>query len=303
MNCSSAERLSIAPGTTESLTITDLPATAEIIHASLSAPVESETGDYLAIDDVAYAVYTPPASGRVLLVTEGNLFLEQLLGALPNVEAYRARPDDLPEGAFDSVIFDGASPSELPATNLLMIGPRESTQLFSVSGTFADTRFARQADDPLLAFVDFEDVAIREASVVRTPGWAQTLVEADGGPLLLAGSTGGRRVAILTFDLLASDLPLKVSFPILVANLLERYGPSRRRLSTWGDLLSHPGESLPIRPRPTTVEYRVVEPDGTIRRFDAAGDTLTYTGASRPGIYRVELVDRDGEVTERGPLP
>ena len=34
--------------------------------------------------------------GRVLLVTDGNLFLEQVLRALPGIEAFRAPPGRIP---------------------------------------------------------------------------------------------------------------------------------------------------------------------------------------------------------------
>ena len=59
---------------------------------------------------------------------------------------------------------------------------------------------------------------IAAAEQVDAP-WAQTVLAAQGGSLLLAGEPQGKRVAILTFNLLQSDLPLKVDFPILVANL------------------------------------------------------------------------------------
>ncbi|HEY5987685.1 MAG TPA: hypothetical protein VIV12_15115, partial [Streptosporangiaceae bacterium] len=66
-----------------------------------------------------------------------------------------------------------------------------------------------------------------KARQVTAPNWARVLVDSDGGPLVLAGETGGRRVAVLTFDLHDSDLPLQVTFPVLMANLLNYLVPAQ----------------------------------------------------------------------------
>jgi Ca-activated chloride channel family protein len=292
----SAERLTVPPGETTDLTIADLPDTARVIRAELTPPVEGGAPDYLPLDDVAYAVYTPPAGGRVLLVTDGNLFLEQVLASLPTVEAFRVSPGMLPEGEFDLMVFDGwLPPGDLPEANLLIVKPTHSTNLFTVGEDFANTHFLRQADDPILAFVDFEEVAIREAALVQAPGWAQTLVEAEGGPLLLAGSVDGQRIAVLTFDLHASDLPLKIDFPILMANLVEWFAPARAFDAPDGLL---PGEPLVIRPQATTDRYRITLPDGSTQVFEVSEGVLTFPFTTQLGVYTVELLG--GEEVQGG---
>jgi len=285
-----AERLTVAARETENLTIADLPASAGIIRAELSPPVEGGVTDRLALDDVAYAVNEPPVSGRVLLISEGNLFLEQVLSALPNVEAFRLSPGGLPAERYDLVILDGWLPDELPDTNLLILAPPQSSTLFVVDGTFRETDFLRQVGDPLLAFVDFSDVAIREAQRVEAPGWAQTLVEAEGGPLLLAGQVGGQRVAVLTFDLHASNLPLKISFPILMANLMEWYAPAQPFDA--GEVI-RPGDPVVIRPQATTTAYRVRLPDGSAQTVAVEEGRLTFTDTGQLGAYEVTLLAGD----------
>jgi hypothetical protein len=285
-----AERLTVAARETENLTIADLPASAGIIRAELSPPVEGGVADRLALDDAAYAVNEPPVSGRALLVSEGNLFLEQVLGALPNVEAFRLTPGDLPAEPYDLVILDGWLPDELPDTNLLILAPPQSSTLFVVDGTFSETGFLRQADDPVLAFVDFSDVAIREAQRVEAPGWAQTLVEAEGGPLLLGGQVGGQRVAVLTFDLHASNLPLKISFPILVSNLMAWYAPARPFDA--GEVI-RPGDPAVIRPQATTTAYRVRLPDGSTQTVAVEEGRLTFADTGQLGAYEVTLLAGD----------
>ena len=62
---------------------------------------------------------------------------------------------------------------------------------------------------------------------IDPPQWAKTLVDSDGGPLVIVGDTGVRRVGAITFDLHDSDLPLQVTFPILLVNLINYLAPGR----------------------------------------------------------------------------
>jgi Ca-activated chloride channel homolog len=129
---------------------------------------------------------------------------------------------------------------------------------------------------------------------VRATGWARTLAEAEGGPLLLAGTTAGGRVAVLTFDLHASDLPLKIEFPILIANLLDWYSPTQPFEITAG---LKPGDPVVIRPQASTVEYDITRPDGSTRSYPVGDGPLTYTEADQTGIYRVDLRGAGGDAS------
>ncbi len=282
-----AERLAVPAGETVNLTLTDLPDSTQLISADLTSPVEGGVNDRFALDDTAAAVYAPPVSGRVLILTEANLFLEQIFSALPNVQAFRSAPGSMPEGEFDLVVFDGWLPDALPDSDMLIIDPPASAAYFVISGTFTETQFLRQADDPVLAFVEFSDVAVREATLVETSGWAQPLIEAEGGPLLLAGQVGGQRIAILTFDLHASNLPLKISFPILIANLMEWFAPAR---PFDAPEVLHPGDPVVIRPQAATTAYQVTFPDGSTQTYPLAEGQPNFTAAQQPGIYRVDLL-------------
>src|SRR5574341_863209 len=282
-----ADRLSVPAGETVNLTLTDLPETTQLLRAELTAPVEGGINDPMPLDDIAWAVYTPPVSGRVLLITEGNLFLEQIFNSLPNVEAFKSPPGAVPEDPFDLYVFDGWLPDELPQTDMLIINPPRSTPYFVVQQPFTDTAFVRQADDPIMAFVDFSDVAIREAVRVETSGWAQPLAEAEGGPLLLVGQVGGQRIAVLTFDLHDSNLPLKISFPILMTNLMGWYAPARPFDAP--DVV-HPGDAVVIRPQAATTTYRITFPDGAVQTYQLDQGQPGFTATDQLGIYRVELL-------------
>ena len=150
-------------------------------------------------------MYQPPSAGRVLLISGGNIFLEQIFTALSpslGLPAFRLKADQpLPSDPFDLYVLDGPITNTLPAGDLLLVNP-PSNALFAVGAAFTNTQVVRVAEnDPLTQFLDWSGVHMLQAHQVTPPAWARVLVQAEGGPLVFAGETGGRRVAVLTFDL------------------------------------------------------------------------------------------------------
>lgn len=282
-----AERISVAAGGIISRVVDDLPAESSQIEASLLS-VDDEPLDRLALDDDAFAVYEPVASGQILLISEGNFFLETLLSVLPGMTVTRAAPGTLPGDDADLIVLDGWLPDPLPEADLLIIDPPGSSEAFSVAGSFRPADISQVAD-PILAFVDFSSVAFREAVSIEDAPWARPLVQSGGRPLLLAGERDGQKIAILSFDLRDSDLPLKIDFPILIANLMDWFAPASI-IDTRGDI--RPGDPVSIRLSPAITQLRVTAPGGDITRLPSAGEgALAFTETAEVGIYRVELLD------------
>ncbi|MFQ5612504.1 MAG: VWA domain-containing protein [Anaerolineae bacterium] len=285
-----ARQLDIPARGSAGLVLSDLPLAARMVEARLAG------GDALPVDDRAWAVrQAAPAS--VLLVGEDNLFLERALALLPDVNPRRAAPDQpLPQSPFDLTIFDRALPAApgdsaqvpLPDGNLLFIAPPASTGLFQVNGVFTQTRLVRvEADHPLLAYVSLDNLHVARAQAVQPPAWGQTLVEAEGGPLLVAGQVGGRRVAVLSFDLHQSDLPLQIDFPILIVNLARWLLPGGGL--TPGQSLQ-PGQGFELPAAPSASALRVETPSGRQLELplDSTEEAPAIFGQTfEPGIYRV----------------
>jgi Ca-activated chloride channel family protein len=272
--------------------------------ATIEARLSDHEGDFLPLDDTAWAVHEGGVSNRTLLVTEGNLFLEQVYSVLPGVEAFKASPDSdlandsLGDGEFDLYVFDSIPlPSPLPAADMLIINPQpgndaasSESDLLTVTGTFSNTVAIRLADSPLLQFVDWRGVHVRQAQAVSAP-WAQRLVEAEGGPLILTGERGGHRVAILTFDLRDSDLPLQIAFPVLMANITSWLNPGRAFDTPTG---LQPGAPVTITPGASTTAVSVQKPNGAIWRADVGEDALIFSETDQLGLYAVSLQDDGG---------
>ena len=281
-----SRRITIAAAET-AVSTWELPENTSIIQANLS----DNPNDHLSLDNTAWAVHESSATNRTLLVTPGNLFLEQLYSVLPGIDAFKIAPDnptltDPDADPFDLYIFDGVPlPTPLPTGNLLIINPQPGTDLYSSSGIFTATTTIRLADSPILQFIDWHTINIRQAQAVAAP-WSQTLVQAEGGPLLLTGQQDGRRVALLTFDIRDSDLPLQIAFPILMANITDWLNPGRAIADSG---IIQPGDPVTLLPGGSTTAVIVTKPDGSQWRSDASETAVLFNETDQPGIYQVTL--------------
>ncbi len=269
------------------------------LEATLTQSVNAIGEDYLSIDDAAYAVSNQSGTRRALLVTQGNIYIEQVLRSLPGLETARTPAlDNLPEG-FDIYIFDNFVPKTLPEGDLFFIDPPDSTPLFTLGEENQNTGHPTIAeDDPRMTFVDVEQMNIFEFRDVSNVDWAHTLLEVEGGPVLLAGEINDRQVAILPFNLRESDLPLQIAWPIIMSNLIEWFTP--RSIVTKADSLNV-GEPLVIRPPFEVDTIKITSPEGDAQTLPVARDTVIFIDTDTPGLYNLELLV-NGEVTSQQPF-
>jgi hypothetical protein len=287
----SAEERSVPAGGRGDVVLDGLPARPAVYEARLSLPAgasNAERLDALALDDRAFAVYQPPSAGRVLLISQGNVFLEQVFTALSGnlgLSPFKLKAGQpLPPDPFDLYVFDGVISGTLPTgADLLLINP-PSNDLFDVGGVYTATTPARVVPDPLTQFVDWSDVHLLQARDVRLPPWARPLVETGVGPLVFAGEQGGRRVAVLMFDLHDSNLPLLVTFPVLMAKLLGYLAPAQAFSAPDG---LRPGESLVIKPGGGDAVVAIEDPAGETFAATATEAGVIFAQTNRLGLYTV----------------
>jgi Ca-activated chloride channel homolog len=284
-----SERLTIPAHADLPLVSHALSAGFSTVQADLTTPTDSTVPDYLADDNAAYAVSSGSEVRRVLIMTEGNLFLEQVMRYLPGVIAFKGTINDgLPEQPYDLYVFDGWLPPTLPQADLLIINPPTSTSLFTVGAESQNIDNPTvEVNDPRMAFVDFSNVNVLNFHVI-TADWAQTLIRVDGGPLVLAGETSGRQIAIITFDLHESSLPLDLAFPIMMSNMLEWFTP-RSAINVPNGL--DVGQSLAIRPQTSATTLRITLPDSSTRNINVDRETLIYADTSLTGLYTLEVLN------------
>ncbi len=295
-----SQALDLKAGETQQMVLNDLPREPAIYQAKLSRPDQAnQPVDALALDDAAFAVNNPAGARRVLLVSQGNVFLEQLLAAIPDLQAFRVvvQKDGtlpMPTDEFDLYIFDSVVPDNLPFKPTLLINP-PANPVLRVSGVFSDTTNAHVIDSPVTRNVNWGNVHVREAKFIDPPQWAKTLVDSKGGPLVLIGDTGVRRVAAITFDLHDSDLPLQVTFPILLVNLINYLAPGRSFNAPDG---VSPGESVNIRPDPSVDTVAIASPSNQVYTVRPGGGDVVFKDTQELGAYGVTLISGDQQTVD-----
>lgn len=283
-----ARQLELGAGESDSLSLENLPAAPGIYRARISDPAGDSALDAFPLDDTAFAVNQDAATRRVLLVSTGNLYLEQLLASLPGIQPFRSLTGEIPPDPFDLYLFDGAYPSQALPGSLLLVNP-PSNPHFVVGSAFQPAEM-RAREHPLTRYVDWSNVHILQTSSVSLPDWADALIEADGRPLVFAGETGGRRVAVLTFDLRQSDLPLQVAYPILFSNLINYLVPP----AAFDDSQAlRPGDNLSLVPPPGVERIVVAAPSGKLYTLFPSAASLAFTDTDETGYYAVNFLSKD----------
>ena len=119
----------------------------------------------------------------------------------------------------------------------------------------------------------------------------------NGDPLLAAGRINARGVALLTFALGDSDLPLQVAFPLLVSNLTDFLLPPTDGVLPPSVELGAP---LAVQIDPTITRVSLVDTatDGAAVRLelDVLGGSLTLPPATSIGIRELRTVSENAEL-------
>jgi Ca-activated chloride channel family protein len=249
--------------------------------------VRIDAKDDLPVDNSASIVSLLPQPLKVLLVTPGNKFLEKALKAVPTVELSKApQLSDTAEG-FDLVILDNVVPIVWPKANVMAIHCA-NTNWFGGWKTIEGPPIVDwKGGHPLLRFVNFDNVAIAETLAIQTPNWALSLVDSPETSLLLTGELQNQRIVWIGFDTLQSTWPLRISFPIFIANAVDWLNPASEKA---GQLTVKAGDPFHLRIAQNIANAEITLPDGStrVRAIDAKKQEILFGDTQKQGIYKLK---------------
>ena len=248
--------------------------------------------DDLAVDNQASIVSLLPLPVKVLLVTRGNRFLEKALRAAPAAQVVVAPTLTETAPGFGLVVLDDLVPGVWPAANTLAIHVTKPSWFTNVSRVEAPVIVDWKNTHPLLRFVNFDNVQVAESLGVQAPSWGLTLLEAQQTPLIVAGEVEPRRVLWIAFDTLQSTWPLRVSFPIFMANAVEWLNPSTTSASRF---TVRSGETFRFDATQPVSAAKITRPDGSVKdlTFDTPTKEVLFGDTSAQGIYRLKAGTND----------
>ncbi len=252
--------------------------------------------DDLASDNSAFLVLAPRHKTRVLLVSAGSVFLERGLASLPNAEVSEATPASFaglraPPARADVVVLDGSfDMGPVPPGRYLTFGRAGApTPLTFTPQPPSDVSIVGQdRAHPVMRFVDMRAVRIRSSARTQAAAWGQVLVDGSRGPLVAAGETGGSRVVSVGFSVSDSDWPLRVAFPLFLANSIAWLTEGTTPGAQQPDYAA--GQTALAALPPGTRAAHVTRPDGTTRTLPvaSASGSVALEDTSQVGLYTVQ---------------
>ncbi len=207
--------------------------------------------DNLIVDNTARMTLAPARRLRVLLITTGNAFLERGIRsagvrrlAMMTPEKFEDQsPESLRRGGweysgsagqagegFDVIVFDRYSPSTTPLVNSIYFAsapPLEDIQRVE-PGNDEIERTERiltwDRTHPLLRYVSLDDVILSGAGRLVVSPNVTVLITGRSGPIMAEVIRDGVRHVVASFDVLRSNWPIKISFPVFLGNTMQTLG-------------------------------------------------------------------------------
>ena len=200
--------------------------------------VVTADSDAFPADDYAYGFLPIRTETRVLLVTRGNVYLENVLADEPRLSLAVVSPAQYdPQVSADVYIFDRFAPPRAPGGPTLVFLPPDVEWLTQTLAVVEAPEVPGwNPAHPVLRFVALEDLRIDRAARIAMPeerdaGLTSAVGEAGrepdaevvvGSPLLplILVSERPERIVRVSFALEDSNFPLQPGFPIFLTNTL-----------------------------------------------------------------------------------
>jgi hypothetical protein len=251
------------------------------------------THDDLPADDHAYALLPERRRARVLVVTEGDTYLDAALLLDEYLDVTDVAPKGygaaMAKGNWDAVIFDRVTPAEMPRTSALYLDPRGPGAPVKVEGELKQPSFDKlERKHPALRFLALDDVNIAAGHRLVPDSGDKVLGASDRGasPILVAGTRGGHKFVAMGFDVRDSDLPLRVAWPLFVLDCIDwftnedtQYLSSLRTGDIW---------RLPVGASVTQVSLK--RPDGVMQPVPVHEGRAVLVG-EQSGFYELTAGD------------
>ncbi len=277
--------LSLPPNEQKSVQM-NAPENAQIVW------VEIKTPDALAVDNTYEWVQQAPSEHEVLLVSDGNVFLEKALALREDVTVYKTNAKDaVSMEGYDLYVLDGTCPEPLPSTgSILAFAPNQSLGGMALGNPASSAGTLRagmgNGVDAITQNLQLTELALES---YRPISGGQSMITLGEDCLLALNAEAGRRFAVLGFDLHQSNLSMKADFPILMQNLFDYLLPST--VTTMESAIC--GQTIPVAPDERAESSEVVAPSGV--HYPVVGGAFTHT--QEVGVYT--LLEHFADGTDR----
>jgi hypothetical protein len=195
---------------------------------TLEASIKSMTGikDDLPADDRAYALMPERRRSRVLLVTNGNTYLEATLLLDEYIDITSVTPNKYPPtGKFDVTIFDNVAPPLAPNSGgaLYLNPPEEGSPVKRAKDIQMFGFDVWDKKHPILRWMVMGDIQVLQGFTMKPEKEDRVIGASALGPILVTGRRSGKKFVVLGFDPRDSDMVLRVAWPLFVLNTINDF--------------------------------------------------------------------------------
>jgi hypothetical protein len=229
-------------------------------------------------DDTRYFTLDRSLTMRVRWVGRRNRYLEAALQSAGRITLV----DQEDEGPVDLILSYGITLPAEATGNILLIpaGLDGLITLVEEQGVgeieTAVSISIAVPEDQLIEGIDPSNFRVRSVPVVTIPEQGTVILRTGDEPLLYRLRDGERDIILIAPDLMRTNLPLTVDFPLLVRNILASFSVLPAPVTyTWALV----GEERSIREYGEAV--KLVDPEGKELPLGGIGSFLPQ----RPGIY------------------
>jgi Ca-activated chloride channel homolog len=255
-----------------------------------------EIDDDFTTDNRAYLAVNDAPTVRLLYIGPGNPYVSNLLRLFANVEVISAARWEAElvrtQKPFDVVIFDRVPVPALTQGNFILIDTVAPNLPIELQGkTQAPRVTAPLAKHAVTEGLNLGDLRVHEALRVAIAGDTTVLARSAEGPLLVAMERGKLRLLFIGFDLAASDLPLRIAFPVLIHNAFEWFQPQRVEFPAQS---AQAGTAFALRFPAGDSALEITLPSGQRESFSHTASPFLFNDTFQSGFYGFKSAGRVG---------
>ena len=237
--------------------------------------------DILQVDNIGSVMGLKQRNTKVLLITKGNMFLEKAIRSIADIDLIVKSSFTNPTHKVDVVVLDSVNPRVWPSGNVMAINT-QSTNWFEPIGLLESPPIVDwKSTHKILRFVNFDNVQVAQSLNAELPNWMMPIVESQSAPLIAAGKKNDKLAIWVGFNPLDSTWPLRVSFPLFIANAIDWLNPKLIENLQVGEVFS-----VPMAEETSVV--KVTLPDGEkVTMSTMPNGELIFADTFQQGLYHV----------------
>ncbi|MBT4290650.1 MAG: VWA domain-containing protein [Deltaproteobacteria bacterium] len=247
-----------------------------------------EINDDFLVDNKAFAVIDDPKKIKILLVSKENYFIQKLLATRPNITLEMIPVIDpkylaAHQRDYDIIILDRTFSPGINSGNIISI----QTQVANLPFHFEQLKPSPVVQDwdrnhPVLRNLNLNALKILEFHQIRAHKDIRPIVDSDQTGLIYTYQKQNLKAVYIAFDLLKSDLPLKVAFPILIDNMINWLAPDPIPRE---NLIFQTGESVPVKLTLNAGQFLIRDANDNLHTINSHEREYLFTETKDIGIY------------------